>query len=224
MKSRSAIFNFNIGSIGNMTAVPWPDGSTVFKAKIENPTNPNTLAQQAQRSKFKDLQTVAGTVRTFLREAFDKIKVTHSAYNSWMASALETAGGLATYSLLECLKLVLWTRGSLYKTVFSQVSAGVYDAVTQDLELDISWLFDSSSQNQDGNDKLCILIYEVQSRNFRSIVTAKTRAGGGAQEIVKATAGEDCIVTFYFKNENGTEQTTESAMYHKTAANTVVLI
>ena len=224
MKSYSVLFNQNRGSFGNVTATSGPEGSTILKSRIRQTTNPNTLLQQAQRTKFRDLQSVGSSINSFLRERFNRLKPAQSPYNSFVSRALAVAIAMATYSKIECLKLVQFVNGGLYKVDFIVTPSPTYNAGTGQVEAALSWAYQSGSPNQDGTDKLYIFTFEPTTGNSNVISTSLTRADASGSIGVDATTGQDVIIVPYFQALNGLDQMDSYPAIFKNAANNVSII
>lgn len=224
MKSYSALFNNNRGSFGNVTATAGPEGSTILKSRIRQTTNPNTLLQQAQRTIFRELQHVGSSVNSFLKERFTPFRPAHSPYNSFLSAAIKKARTMATYSLIECLKLVQYVNGGLYKVPFTVLAGASYNVGAASVEADIEWSYQAGSPNQDGTDKLFAITYEPSTGNSNVIDCNKTRSVGSATLTIPATSGQDVVIVLYFQAANGLDQMDGYAEIFKNAANVVTVL
>lgn len=114
MKSRSSIFDKNVGSIGNMIASQGPDNVIYFRSKNPNPYNPNTTEQQAQRSKFAHIVAVVTAALGFVRQWFTPLKNNQSAYNSAVSAAGTSAVSETTLTFLQFVRNhITWVKGVL---------------------------------------------------------------------------------------------------------------
>lgn len=112
MKSRSTIFDKNVGSIGNMIASQGPDNVIYFRSKNPTPYNPNTADQQAQRSKFAHIVALVTVALTLVRDWFVPTANNHSAYNSAVKAAATSAASETTQTALQYVRNHLtWIKG-----------------------------------------------------------------------------------------------------------------
>lgn len=114
MKSRSTIFDKNVGSIGNMIASQGPDNVIYFRSKNPTPYNPNTADQQAQRSKFAHIVAVVTAAIVLVRDWFVPTANNHSPYNSAVKSAATSAASETTQTFIQYVRNhMTWVKGAL---------------------------------------------------------------------------------------------------------------
>lgn len=164
--------------MGNVTAVKHRDGSTILKGKIFEMTNPNTPAQQSQRSKFSTIQLLLVALLPIIKMTFQPLKAVHSAYNSAMSIALKAFAAAPGNGMYLAHSSIQFSNGPVAHANLEVDHASTADLTTGFASVKVDWDDNSVQPNAESSDKLFIVINYREAGYAEIIDTGVTRAAG----------------------------------------------
>jgi hypothetical protein len=160
------------GRIGNLVMTSWK-GLNVLKSKPMEVRNPNTVAQQTQRSKFSVLVAFARSILTSIRIGFSQYASNMSAYNAFMKSNMAISDiAPGNPAVLDYSKVVV-SKGTL-TGFLSPAIAG-----TSMRTISVSWVDNSGQGNAVATDILNYIVYNETKDIFHVVEGSVTRGSEG---------------------------------------------
>lgn len=164
-KIRSGILGNTRGKVSGVVASQWKDVNYI--REFVKPANPNTVAQQAQRSKMSlAVNYIRPIIGTILNVYMDKFFKSMSAYNGFIRDNI--AKFVAPINMLT----ITITTGKLFTPV--QAGAEVTDA-TGAIVIDFST---SLGSNGLGSDGVFAAVYDVTLNRWRTASAEADRSVG----------------------------------------------
>jgi len=187
-------------------------GKVVTAREKVNPSNPNTAAQQAQRTAFQRcLDTVKDIGPTIYQEDWNRAVSQLPGFQSWMSLLLTTIDNTFTFSAPSDVSL-----GNLHYPETVTIAGG-----TENDEIDVTW----STENGDNGttaDVVKVVAYSAAttSQGIEAIIdTSATRTDGGSGvTLTVGTATGEYIVCVYLSGEGTADGLLSLATFELIAA------
>ncbi len=156
------------GKLGNVIGTFWK-GISVMRVVPANVTNPNTLAQQAQRSRFKLLMSFLNTNIKFFKVGFaaKDVRMTeiNAAYKENYPGAI-----IGIYPTLSIdVKNLVPSLGKLIPLDGLTATSTVANTI------DLSWTDNSSVPGAGGNDKINMAVFDETTGESITILQGANR-------------------------------------------------
>lgn len=204
---KSSVFDKARGSFGNVTLVDYGEGESIMKAKSDNPHNPRTAAQQAQRSIFGLIILMGKVILGFLQQNYRSLKPRWTAWNAFCSQSLKVARAQGLTTLHAIATKVDITNGSLFKVA---LAVGVVEGAPseQDAEVNITWDFDGQAANQNSADDMVMLTFNVDTETYSEKVTGTRRVDGAVTvNIAQPATGTNYFAVFFRSPIDGSVST-----------------
>ncbi len=189
------------GSIGGVTFTV-QRGQTIAKSKPISVGNPNTTAQQTQRSRFSDASNFAKNISNFLQRYHKPTSNRYSPRNSFMNSMLKL-GGSNVFTPANTAPLpILYANGPLSLPAFTHDVAPLYNGTNDQLSLEITWPTTLIGQDAT-DDQLYLFLINVTTGTVATIGTGEERGTGAWQGIVPNVNGTDAytVVAMFLSDD-----------------------
>lgn len=180
------------GSIGGVTFTV-QRGQTIAKSKPISVGNPNTTAQQTQRSRFADASNFAKHIANLLDKFHKPTSNKYSPRNSFMNSMLKLGGSSAFTPANVAPLPILYTNGPLSLPTFTHDVAPSYNGTTDELSLETT--FPTTLIGQDANDDdLYLILINVTTGVVIHEDAVAVRSAGTYEGVVGDINGTDAYV------------------------------
>lgn len=199
-KGLSAIFNELSGTLGNTVASPGPGGITYLRAKPLEVNQPNSPAQQKQKTRFSLVQSLAAIMLVFIRSSFKKLKPTHSEYNSFMSINTKALSDWDDTSSTDPYTLMATTRGSLAQSNATMSAANPPVLDTGVLTFDYLSDYDENDENLNPEDELMFVCVAPESGAIRTGACGVQRSEVNAEVNINVFQGVTSYVAIYFRS------------------------
>jgi len=185
------------GKVGNIVGSTWK-GLDVMKIRPTSVTNPNTVRQQDQRSRFGLMMRFLSPQRRLVQIGFRPYAVHMTSFNAAMS-----------YNLAAAIEGVFPDFGINYNMVM--LSRGDLPALTQPVlafigpaSVKLSWNDNSNSEGAKASDKLMVSIYDADSGRAQVFISCAIRGDATATLALPAEwAGRSVEVLTFFLSEEG---------------------
>lgn len=201
-KYSGSVFGTLSQSIGDAVASTWKGIKTV-RQKPASVSNPQTPAQQAQRSRLAGMVVIGKIVRALYLIGFKEAAVRQSEANAFTSANIMTATtpNWPDPATIDFAQLQL-SKGSMSPTVFTVDSADASDN-----EVVITYPDTASDSSQAGTDRFsCLIVNQTQGKTFPVVNVAARSAGTAIVNTFPANfmaAGNTIRVIGFFSNLAG---------------------
>ncbi len=173
-------------------------GKNTMRTKPVEVSNPKTLAQRQQRSKFSLMVALSRMFMPFIRLGFKQVAVSMSQFNMFMKTNIYDVitGAYPNYAI-DFTKLIV-SKGTLMGVEDGAAAAAAGKLVN------ISWTDNSGTGDAQATDKALQLIINYEKGKVFQDVTTKTRTDESAAVTVPASwVGDQVYVYLAFQDATG---------------------
>lgn len=197
------------GKVGNIVfgAARTAEGKVATARQLVSPSNPDTPAQQSQRSKFdRSLDIVQDLGPAIYQDDWNRAVGQLPGFQSWMSVLLNNMDGNLDLSPPPVRPL-----GNLHFPDSASAATG-----TATGEIDVSFSTESGD-NGTSSDELVVVSIEAGDplSGDRETVTqiANVTRSAGADTITMSNGGRDCVVGIYFRGAGSADGTLSAAHF-----------
>lgn len=199
--AKSVVFDKMKGSMGNVTIVRYHSNQVIVKSKISDPRYPNTPGQQLQKSYFTLTVDMAKMLKLHIREAFETNVLGRSNYNEFVSVNTRIARDKAVKNIEDLTKNAQYTKGDLYVVPFVPSFSGQTDNGDDTTSLPVSWTYDPDASNQEGTDKLWVLLFNPSTQSYTLIDTGLTRINVLSSVVLPWPNEDKAYGTLFFRSQ-----------------------
>lgn len=189
------------GKAGSFIGSSWKDISYI-KGLPKLSTKPASLKQLTQRARFSAVLTFMGPIKDVLIQGFKGQKTGRATgFNLGIQQALNNAviGDYPDFSV-DKAKIQI-SKGTL------QPATGIVLQSNRTATLEMSWLPQVNSLNAFADDKVTVLIYNVEQQLFMIFTDAGTRGDAGANiELPSTFSGQEIHTYVFYTSGDGNRQ------------------
>lgn len=196
------------GKVGPVVGGKWKDVDYMRSYVI--PANPNTLAQQTQRTRFAVVVENAKALLTGLLQPYwDYYFSNMSGFNAFVSRAVKL--DIGETQILAGTPASVGTLEPVYSAACVYTTGSGNCAFTWD---------DSIFGNGQNTDKMLLLVYNKNTKQILGMDDADTRVGGGGLVVVDTGLDETNLLfaCFPYRGSGGTFTTAESVFADVAAA------
>ena len=193
------------GKVGNVIGANWK-GIDYIRVKPSNVSNPRTVGQVNQRTKFTVTLEFLQAIKPFVKAGYRNLANKKTEFNAAMSYILNNAITGIDPDFIVDYTLALISRGGL-----SMPLNPTADASTSG-EVSFTWGDNSAESNANATDKIMLLVYNPVKRESVSIVgDGATRVDGSFTVPIPSTYAGDTLELFIaFMSADGTQLSNSS--------------
>lgn len=205
MKGNSLTFRGMRGKVGGFVVTQAPDGQSIVKSAPSQVSQPNTEGQVNQKSRFGYVVRMAVILIGFIRAWFRPTSVVHSGFNAFVKHNLGVLVQGSSDNHTEFLQQFRFSQGPLYRPGFFDNPNNLTHYDDGQVFVDMTWGYSATSEVQDGNDLLTLLVYNDTTGDWNEIPTNVKRSVAAYNAPVPV--GEDGlrVVVAFFRNAANTQ-------------------
>lgn len=192
------------GKVGGIVLTKAGDGDTIMRSAPSVVRQPNTAAQQSQKSKFKLIVEIAAINKHTLRNYTKGKNANTSPYSTFIGTNVKNATVLnAGVPEVDYKSLRTVTGGGTdpYSLGLSVATSGT---LTDTDTVSLAWTFDVNNPTHNANDKVGIVLIDT----FFNVVKVETSnvaitANAASFDVPWPVSGDLFVIPFYLSGASG---------------------